>query len=86
MTSRDREIAQLAKEIDLLKRRLEKYEILAGVVQKAEIWDYALYNEKPGEEWVALDRRDYQRIMQVLFQLDLMKPWQTSIERRLGRY
>lgn len=74
------------EEIALLKKELSKYENLASAVIHAEFWDYAVYEELPDDGWVAIDRKDYDRIMQCIHQFDQIKPWKSSMEKRLEHY
>lgn len=77
---------QLQDEINLLKAELSKYQKLASTLIDAEIWDYSVYEEIPDEKWVAIDRNDYDLILQYLHQLDQCKPWKSSMEKRLEHY
>ena len=76
----------LLDEIDRLKAELNKYQKLASVVIDAEVWDYSVYEEIPNENWIAIDRKDYDLILQYVHQLDQCKPWKSSMEKRLEHY
>lgn len=82
-TSKEQE---LMEEIALLKKELSKYEHLASAVIKAEFWDYSVYEEQPDDSWVAIDRKDYDRILQSIHFIDQVKPWKSSMEKRLEHY
>ena len=79
----DLEIKQLKNQVKEIKSKLEKYEKLAQLFQNLEVWDYTIYNETPGSDWIAVDRVMCDRIYQALFQLDHKKPWKENIEMRL---
>ncbi|WP_394232043.1 hypothetical protein [Niallia oryzisoli] len=73
-------------EKELLIKELSKYKSLASAVIDAEFWDYSVYEELPDDSWVAIDRKDYDRIMQCIHQIDQIKPWKSSMEKRLEHY
>lgn len=76
--------AALRRHLTRLERRVAKLEALAEAVQEAEIRDYTVYDEVPGEEWVAIDRDDVARVLAALAEIDRWNPWATVLERRLG--
>lgn len=76
-------ISELKKENEQLKATMAKYRRLAKVVQEADFWDFSLYETVPDDTWVAIDRRDYQKILAMLGQLDETRPWESTIEKRL---
>ncbi|RST77195.1 hypothetical protein D4T97_001475 [Siminovitchia acidinfaciens] len=78
------QVKELSRKVEQQEKLIEKYRILAKVVQEAEIWDYSIYDEVPDDTWVALDQTGYERMKQVLSELDELQPWKTSIEKRLG--
>lgn len=77
---------ELMDEIKILKAELSKYQKLASVVTDAEVWDYFVYDEIPDENWLAIDRKDYDLMLQYVHQLDQYKPWKSSMEKRLEHY
>ncbi|KAA9026984.1 hypothetical protein [Niallia endozanthoxylica] len=81
--SREKELLQ---EIQALKEELSKYEQLTSAVLGAEVWDYSIYEEIPDDDWLAIDRQDFEQIMQHIHGLVRMKPWKSSMEKRLEHY
>lgn len=76
-TSRHRELRRL-------RRRLDRLEHLAELVSRASVWDYTPYDQAPGDEWLAIDRDHYQKIVDALASVDTWRPWERPLERRLG--
>lgn len=74
---------ELLKEIQLLKEEISKYENLASAVLGAEVWDYSVYEEIPDDHWLAIDRQHYELIKQNMHGLVRLKPWKSSMEKRL---
>jgi len=81
--SREKELLQ---EIKRLKEELSQYEQLTSVVLEAEVWDYSVYEEIPDDNWLAIDRSAYEQIMQHIHGLVRIKPWKSSMEKRLEHY
>lgn len=79
------QMTELYKKVERQEEKLKKYQSLASIVQEADVWEYSIYNEIPDDSWVALDRRDYMKILQALSELDELRPWKSTIEKRLGR-
>ncbi|WP_338448164.1 hypothetical protein R4Z09_18200 [Niallia oryzisoli] len=69
-----------------LKEELSKYENLTSALLGAEVWDYSVYEEIPDDNWLAIDRQDYELIMKHIHGLVRMKPWKSSMEKRLEHY
>lgn len=79
-----REIDRLRQKVRRLERSIARYESLAEAAQRARIWDYAVYEQVPNDEWLAIDREDCERMVRALGQTDRWRPWRVLLERRLG--
>lgn len=67
-----------------LRQRLDRLQALVEVVRQASVWDHLVYDAIPDEQWLAIDRDDYERILAVLAGVDSWDPWGQPLERRLG--
>lgn len=74
----------LGQDLRRLQARVEKLERVASLISTASVWDYTAYDQTPGEEWLAIDRDHYQRIVDALAGVDIWSPWERPLERRLG--
>ena len=79
----ERTMKEILLENELLKREIEKYELLLQAVVDAEIWDYSVYDAQPGPEWLAMDKEGYEKIVQALHRFDQLKPWKMTMEKRV---
>ena len=77
------EIRQLQNQLASLKQSLQKYQELAEAVRSARVLDFSIYGQMPDSRYLAIDRDDYERIMQHLSMLDLWRPWDSVIQRRI---
>lgn len=78
-----KKLFELKKQNKQLQVQLEKYQRLAKAVQEADFWDFSLYDVVPDENWVAVERDDYKKMMAILAELDETRPWKFTIEKRL---
>lgn len=78
------DLAASYPELRRLRARIEKLERVAELVSAASVWDHTAYDQAPGEEWLAIDRDHYQRIVDALAGVDTWSPWEQPLERRLG--
>jgi hypothetical protein len=77
------EIRLLLNQLAGLWQSLQKYQELAEAVRSARVLDFSIYGETPDPRYLAIDRDDYERIMRHLSMLDLWKPWDSVIQRRI---
>lgn len=76
------ENAYLREQVRRLRRRVADYEELARTIERAETWDYTLYDQLPDDRWVAIDRRDLWAVLQRLASVDRWAPWRGRLEAR----
>lgn len=67
-----------------LHQRLDRLQALVEAVRQANVWDHLVYDATPGGQWLAIDREDYEEILDVLAGVDTWDPWGQPLERRLG--
>lgn len=65
-----------------LRRRAAALERVLDRLHRAETWDYSVYEQTPGPEWVAVNREDLQALYAAAADAATPQPWRTIIERR----
>ncbi|SDI25921.1 hypothetical protein SAMN05192534_1295 [Alteribacillus persepolensis] len=78
------QLEELTRKVKIQDKMIEKYKYFVNVVYESETWEYSIYDEIPDDTWIALDKRDYEKIMQALAELDEIRPWKMPLEKRLG--
>ena len=53
----------MKKKYEEMLERQQSYEKFVQFMQRVNVWDYSIYDEKPGDDWVALDRKDYEQMV-----------------------
>ena len=79
-----RECAMLRIQVGGLRRRVDAAMPVLSALAQARIWDFAPYQVELGDEWLAIDRDDAQRLMTALAANDHWRPWARTLERRHG--
>jgi len=82
-------IHQLERERDLandriarLEQRLASVQPLLKEAKKLTFWDYTVYEVKPDDTWLAVDRMEAAHLLAALAEIDHWEPWSTRIEPR----
>lgn len=79
----EKEKQQLAEENARLYEVIASYRKFAEIVRSATIFDVSIYDEVSPSEWISIDRDDYDDIMDALSELDVWRPWNSEIQRRI---
>ena len=77
------EVTELRRQLARAERGLRGLNELTEAVRRTQMWDFAVYDEIPDDEWLAVDRERYEDIIHLTTQFDRWNPWRTVIERRL---
>ncbi|WP_240374122.1 hypothetical protein [Bacillus piscicola] len=77
------QLEKLTRKVEYQEKLIEKYKHLTACIYESETWDYSIYDEIPDDTWIALDKKDHEKIMKSLSELDEIRPWKSPIERRL---
>ena len=72
----------LVDEVRRLRRRVARLERVIERLQQAEVWDYSVYEQAPGPQWVAVNRKDLEDLYAAASDAGRWRPWKTIIERR----
>lgn len=73
----------MKKKYEKMLERQQPYEKLVDLMKQINVWDYSIYDETPGDDWVALDRKDYEQIVTLMQEFYQISPWKEKIERRI---
>lgn len=80
------ELRDLRRRLERAERRIGELEAVADAVRRAQVWDFAVYEEVPDADWLAVDRERYQDVVDTMTRSGRWRPWRTVIERRLERH
>lgn len=64
-------------------KEIEKYVKFVELMKKVNFWDFSIYDEVPTSDWVAIDRSDYEKILEIMMEFEQAQPWKQQIERRI---
>lgn len=78
----DAERRALRAEARRLRRRVALLDRVVERLQQAEVWDYSVYEQTPGPEWVAVNRHDLEELYVAASDAGRWRPWRQIIERR----
>ncbi|MED4352138.1 hypothetical protein P9265_07290 [Schinkia azotoformans] len=76
---------ELQKQIQRLQKTIQIYEQLAEAVRTAAVIDRSIYTGERDNDWLSIDRDDYVKIMAIISQLDIWKPWNHTIQPRITK-
>lgn len=79
-----RRTSELEEHVRQLRRRAALLDQLLERLQRTEVWDHTVYEQTPGSEWVAVNRRDLEQLFAVAASAARWDPWRSIIERRPG--
>lgn len=77
------ELRDLRRRLERAERRIGELEAVPDAVRRAQVWDFALYDEVPDADWLAVDRERYTDVLHAITMFARWKPWRTVIARRL---
>lgn len=78
----DAERSALEEEARRLRRRVALLDRVVQRLQRTEVWDYSVYEQTPGPEWVAVNRHDLEELYVAASDAGRWQPWRQIIERR----
>lgn len=79
-----KEIEELKSYIQQLQKKITIYETLAEAVRLAHVQDRSIYSHDANQEdYLAIDREDYAKCMEIISEVDLWKPWKHTLQRRI---
>ena len=73
----------MKKKYEEMLERQQSYEQFVQFMQRVNVWDYSIYDENPGDDWVALDRKDYEQMVILMQEFYQLRPWNERIEVRI---
>ena len=79
-----KELMELKEQLHRLQKTILIYEQLAESVRTAHVIDASIYTGEDSSNWLSIDREDYAKIMEILSQLDLWRPWKRNIPQRIN--
>lgn len=77
---RERKLAQAR--IERLEQRLASVQPLLKQAKNLQFWDYTVYEVKPDDSWLAVDRTEAAFLLAAIAEIDHWEPWSTRIEPR----
>lgn len=78
----DAELRALRAEVRRLRRRIALLDRVVARLQRTEVWDFSVYQQQPGPEWVAVNRHDLEALYAAASEAGRWQPWNSVIERR----
>jgi hypothetical protein len=78
------DVTRLSVQLARAERRIAELEAVIEAVRRAQTWDFTLYDQAPGEEWLAIDRERYEELIRCITRVVHWRPWRTRLEPRLG--
>ncbi len=80
-----KEIEELKAKINQMQHVIQIYERLAEAVRLANVMDGSVYSTNTlDDDWLSIDRDDYAKMVEIISEMDLWKPWQKNIQQRIS--